>query len=100
MSITTSITFTRPDAAVEFFDGSLHTGKPNREFVEEYTAAGKILSSVITFSEDKLSRTVTRTFASEEVMEEFKNDPARTEYLALRNEHNSAYGIVFVVTRA
>lgn len=100
MSITTSITFTRPSTDVEFFGSALHTGTPNSEFVEQYTAAGKILSSEITFSEDRLSRTVTRTFVDEAAVEEFKNDPARTAYLTARNEYNAANGIEFLVNRA
>jgi hypothetical protein len=85
MTISNSITFTKPTADTEFY----HSAGVSKEFVEQYTAAGKILSSVVTLSEDGLSRTVTRTFASEEAMAEFKNDPARQEHLTARNKYNT-----------
>jgi hypothetical protein len=33
-------------------------------------------------------------------MEEFKNDPARADYLAARNAYNAEHGIYFDVVRA
>lgn len=92
MAIKTITTFVRPTANVPFFSSNEHTA-----IVEAYKTAGKITGSTVENSGDSLTRIQTRTFATVEAQQEFKNDTARDAFKVARREYNTANGIVMTV---
>lgn len=88
MSIRVTSVSVRPNTNVEFWSFS---AEDTAQLQTAFT--GKLLSKTSTLSEDGLSRTVVRTFATPEDYAEFKANPVRTAGAATRNAYNEANGI-------
>jgi hypothetical protein len=91
--ITKTTKYIRPSADVTF--------PPNSDpALQSYINAtyrshpAKLVSKTQTISGDTLSLTIVQVFADEAAMNEFDNDPRRAEYIAMRDAHINANGLV------
>lgn len=82
--------FTRQDAGVPFY-------KPADAFMAHYKTAymdsGKILSSTVTLSEDKLKQVITTMWKDEATWNEYLADQICKDHFAARNAYNDSNGI-------
>jgi hypothetical protein len=88
MAFQTITTFVRPNSGVPFFSNS-----ENKAITEAYAASNKISASDTVTSQDGLTKTITRTFATHADQLAFKNDPARAAIVEARRAYNLANNI-------
>lgn len=90
--IISKILLTRPRIEIPFSaENNLWTAYLN----STYVSTGKILSRQVVISEDKLTRTITMVWASEEARQEYLNDPITIQALKEEKNHRSQNGIGF-----
>ena len=61
---------------------------------ENYVANGKLLSKVMTLSNDDLVLTITRIFNTEQDRADYLSDATRASYITLRDSYNATNNIV------
>jgi len=88
MAFQTITTFVRPNLGVPFF-----SNPQNKTITESYTTSGKISANDTVTSQDGLTKTITRTFATHADQLAFKNDPARAAIVEARRAYNLANNI-------
>jgi hypothetical protein len=88
MAFQTITTFVRPNSGVPFFSNS-----ENKAITEAYATGNKISASDTVISQDGLTKTITRTFATQADQLAFKTDPARAAIVAARKAYNLANNI-------
>jgi hypothetical protein len=88
--VTTIITTIRPDVSIPFF-------KNTDELIEYvkyvHVDSGNIVSSVVTLSDDNLTRTETIVWANQEALDFFAKDQMILDSKKLRKEYNKQNGI-------
>lgn len=79
-------TYIRPNTSVSF-------SPPDQSFVDNreanYIQTGKIISRVVSESNDSLTRTVVTTWKTRADLEAFRADPVTVEFNAIRREYFS-----------
>lgn len=92
MAFQTITTFVRPNPGVKFF-----SSPENKAITEAYATSNKISASDTVISQDGLTKTITRTFATRADQLAFKNDPSRAAIVAARKAYNLENNIKMTV---
>jgi hypothetical protein len=91
-----TITMTRPTVDTNFTDGFPEAIK---EYIQdEFIETGKLISKDVDFSDDKLTKTITRIFKSEEDFNSWVNDSTIDGHRQARNSQAAAVGITITET--
>jgi len=90
MSIRVTSVSVRPNTNVDFWN---YSAEDATHLQNTFVSTGKLVSKTSTLSNDGLTRTVVRTFATPEDFAEFKLDSVRTAGASARDAYNTANGI-------
>jgi hypothetical protein len=89
-----TIISTRPSTDVDFFKHP----ENHQQLLDSFKSSGKIVSRVVTYSEDGLSETSDTIFASVADFQDLRNSDSIKETTVLRRQHNAMSGIKVSVT--
>jgi hypothetical protein len=86
----------RPNVDINFTDGFPDPIK--KHIQNEYVLPGRLISKDVDFSDDNLTKTITRVFKSQEDFNTWTNDPLVALHRAKRNVQAANTGIVITQT--